>query len=346
MPGQRPTHLKAMRPVQHSAVRAPEVDRLTCGPATADTKRRETVLSDRAPPAFIELVETEPGASLRRKTRQRPAPGGRSDPLLTEELVAQHFCQRYKDQLRFCHSTQSWFVWTGTVWKKDETCQAFNLARILARRLSAELPGDVRALTGRKGFVAGVETFARNDLALAVTAEFWDRDPYLLGTPSGTVDLRTGNLRPANLADGITKQTVVAPAADPQCPLWLRFLRDTTGGDDQLMRFLQQWCGYALTGITTEHALVFIFGPGGNGKSVFLNIVAGILNTYAVTAAMETFTVTKGDKHPTDIAMLLGARFVTANETERDDLGRGPHQTDDRGRSNHGSPHAQGLLHL
>jgi putative DNA primase/helicase len=61
---------------------------------------------------------------------------------------------------------------------------------------------------------------------------------------------------------------------------------------------------------------VFVYGPGGNGKSVFLNTVTSILKDYAVTSAMETFTVSNGDKHPTDLAMLCGARLVTASETE------------------------------
>ena len=84
----------------------------------------------------------------------------------------------------------------------------------------------------------------------------------------------------------------------------------------ELIRYLQQWCGYCLTGDTREHALVFVYGGGGNGKSVFLNTVSGILSEYAVTAAMDTFTASRDSKHPTDLAMLRGARMVTASETE------------------------------
>jgi phage/plasmid-associated DNA primase len=35
--------------------------------------------------------------------------------------------------------------------------------------------------------------------------------------------------------------------------------------------------GYALTGVTTEHALFFLYGTGANGKSVFVNTIAAIL---------------------------------------------------------------------
>jgi putative DNA primase/helicase len=100
------------------------------------------------------------------------------------------------------------------------------------------------------------------------------------------------------------------------CSRWLQFLEEATAGDRELIRFLQQWCGLCLTGITREHALLFVYGPGGNGKSVFLNILTSILQGYATTAAMDTFAASNSDRHPTDLAMLRGARLVTASETE------------------------------
>ena len=137
----------------------------------------------------------------------------------------------------------------------------------------------------------------------------------MLGTPDGTVDLRTGELREPEPANGITRITAVSPAETVDCPRWLQFL-DQTFGDAELIRFIQQWCGYCLTGDIREHALVFGFGNGGNGKGVWLNTVAGIMADYATTAAMETFTASKFDRHPTELAMLRGARMVTASETE------------------------------
>ena len=138
----------------------------------------------------------------------------------------------------------------------------------------------------------------------------------LLGTPGGVVDLCTGKLRPAAQGDFITKLTTVAPAETADCPIWLKFLNEATGKDTDLIRFLQQWAGYCLTGDTREHALLFVYGPGGNGKSVWLNTIAGILADYAKNAAMETFTASQNDRHPADLAMLKGARMVCASETE------------------------------
>ena len=138
----------------------------------------------------------------------------------------------------------------------------------------------------------------------------------LLGTPKGTVDLISGRLHPSSQDEGITKLAAVAPAETADCPIWRSFLNDSTGGDAEMICFLQQWCGYCLTGDVSEHAFVFLYGGGGNGKSVFLNTVSRILGAYHATAPMETFTASSGERHPTDLAMLRGARLVAASETE------------------------------
>jgi putative DNA primase/helicase len=244
-------------------------------------------------------------------------PAAPKGDIVTEDSAALRFAERYKNKLLYCHSTGAWFDWKDdVVWKPDRTGRAFTWARELIRKMAEAEPAKTRYVTSKKSFASGVEHFARFDPVFAVTMEEWDSDPFLLGTPGGTVDLRTGDLRPAHPRERITKLAAVEPADLIDCERWLEFLDEATGGDPEAVRFLQQWCGYCLTGDTREHALVFVYGPGGNGKSVFLNVLTGILQDYATTAAMDTFTASKSDKHPTDLAMLRGARLVTASETE------------------------------
>jgi len=235
--------------------------------------------------------------------------------IVTEDSAAQLFVELHGDKLRYCHSHGKWFHWNGFYWEINNTSLAFHWARELARQLAEDQDERKRYKISATSFAGGVERFAKCDPNVAVTMAFWDQDPWLLGTPGGTVDLRSGLLRPGSCEDAITKVTAVTPDSSG-CPRWLRFLVETTGDDGELIRFLQQWCGYCLTGITREHALVFVYGPGGNGKSVFLNTITTILKDYAVTSAMETFTVSTGAKHSTELAMLAGARLVTASETE------------------------------
>jgi putative DNA primase/helicase len=240
---------------------------------------------------------------------------GLDDGTITQDGIARVFARRFEDRFRYCHDTGAWYEWTATHWRKDKTDLAFYFCRELGRQFSEGAKASELKEVRKISFAGGVEKFARSDRAMAVTSEAWDSDPFLLGTPGGTVDLRTGELREPDPRDGITKVTAVAPLERVACPRWLQFL-DETFGDDDLIRFVQQWGGYSLTGATTEHALVFGFGNGKNGKSVLLNTFTGILNEYATTAAMDTFTASKSDRHPTDLAMLRGARLVTASETE------------------------------
>ncbi len=235
---------------------------------------------------------------------------------MSQDALARVFANRYADRLRYCHSTGAWFEWTGRHWEQDTKARAFDFVRRLGREMTeGSTPREMREVR-RVAFAAGVERFAQGDRVFAVSMNDWDRETFLLGTPGGTVDLRTGKLREPDPRDGITKMTSVAPADSADCPRWLQFLDEATGGDKGLIRFLQQWGGYCLTGDTREHALFFGYGPGGNGKSVLVNALTGILKDYAIVTAMDTFTASRGDKHPTELAMLRGARLATASETE------------------------------
>jgi putative DNA primase/helicase len=236
--------------------------------------------------------------------------------LITEDSAALAFAQQYRAELLFDHDAKSWFRWTGNHWQQERTRLAFAWARDLIRDLTENEAIKVKALGRKTAFTSGVERFAQTDRAFAITTADWNRDRYLLATPLGTVELNTGRLRPAKPDDRINKLTAIGPSSTISCPRWLAFLSECTGNDTQVVAFLQRWLGYCLTGDIREHALVFCYGPGGNGKTTLLNTVSAILGDYATPAAMETFVASPFDQHPTDLAMLCGARLVTAAETE------------------------------
>ena len=229
---------------------------------------------------------------------------------VSEDAIALAFTAKYHGAMKFDHTAGSWFRWNGDRWQKDGTDCAFHFARVIGRQL-----GEGKRQICKASVAGGAERMARADPAHAVEAWQWDADPMLLGTPGGTVELRTGKLRKAHPDDNITRLTSCTPSSVTPTQ-WLQFLNVATGGDAALIRWLQQWLGYCLTGLTREHALLFLYGPGGNGKSVLLNTVTRILADYAATAGMDTFTAAKSDRHPTDLAMLQGARMVSASETE------------------------------
>jgi len=233
---------------------------------------------------------------------------------VTEDKAAILFAQTYRDRLAYCHDEGAWYEYDGAIWRQHRTPLAFHYARELMREMSADLPSPGQFQKTK--FAAGVERFAQSDPIFARTSDHWNNDGFLLGTPGGTVDLKTGRLRDSSPRDNINKAAAVPPATTADCPIWCDFLNDATGGDHELVRLLQQIAGYSLTGDIREHALFFIYGPGGNGKSVYLNTITRILGDYAQTAAMATFEKSANNGIPADLAMLNGARLVTASETE------------------------------
>ena len=248
----------------------------------------------------------------------------------TQISLAEDFERQYKDSLRWDTQQGYWYLWTNDIWQAVNVEYVKSLVRPICkaasdRILQSETKGAARiaALIATNSYVNGVETLCRSNVhgcTLNTSRDedsIWDQNPFLLGVPGGVVDLRTGQLQEARREDYITKKCAVAPSEFADCPRWIQFLKDSTGDNGDFIAYLQTICGYFLTGDTSEHALFFIYGPGGNGKSVFLNILNFIVDAYAKTASMTSFIETTTEQHPTDLAMLQGARLVSVSETEK-----------------------------
>ncbi|WP_292530245.1 phage/plasmid primase, P4 family [Methylocystis sp.] len=237
-------------------------------------------------------------------------------PAYSDDALALRFVDKHAGDLRYVAKWGQWLSWRGTHWRFDDTLRAFDMARAVCRGAATECnKPKIASVIASAKTVAAVERLAKSDRRIAATIDQWDANPWLLNAPRGVIDLRNGEQRLARPEDYCTKITAVSPGGE--CPRWLQFLDEITAGDLDLQAYLWRVCGYALTGVTREHALFFGYGTGGNGKSVLLKTVADILGGhYHKTAPIETFTATNTDRHPTDLAGLLGARLVTAIETE------------------------------
>ena len=236
-----------------------------------------------------------------------------------DEHLALRFTSRYRDDLKFVNAWGRWLAWDGAKWRFDDTLLVTDHARTVAREasdeiLTAEGSQKLAAVVASAKTVSAIESLARADRQHALRTEDWDTDPWLLNTPTGTIDLRTGQNRPHDRQDRITKIAAVGPGG--ACPRWLEFLDRIFNGDQQLIAYIKRVLGYSLTGSVEEHALFFCHGTGGNGKGVLLGTWHKILGDYSVIAPMSTFTATQNERHPAELAMLRGARLVTAQETE------------------------------
>lgn len=267
-----------------------------------------------------ESVFRGPGSREERFSPRAPD-DGLEPPQYSDDSVAMAFTDRHADKLRFVAEWGHWLCWDGARWAQDKTLIVFDLVRLMCRKIAAQAraesnraePWSIARLASKQK-VAAVESLARADRRHARTADAFDADPWALNTPSGVIDLKTGTLRERVENEPHTKVTAVAPGGE--CPMWRAFLLEIFQGDAEAVAYMQRWAGYMLTGSTREHAFLFLYGPGGNGKSLLMSTISAMLGSYATSADMELFTMQHGTQHPTGIADLFGARLVVAQETE------------------------------
>lgn len=237
---------------------------------------------------------------------------------------ARRFVERHGGDVHYVPGL-GWLTWDCRRWRRDETGEVMRRAKEISHVIRAEALKQPGALTRKKLFQWALRTESRPRLeallALAQTepgimlpVDKLDTDPWLLNVRNGTLHLRTGELLPNRRADLLTKLSPVDYDAAAACPRFQRFLMQIMGGNGPMIQFLQRSIGYALTGLTIEHALFILHGTGANGKSTLLETLRYVLGDYAMQADPSTFLAHGPDAIRNDVARLRGARFISAVE--------------------------------
>lgn len=250
--------------------------------------------------------------------------GSRPDKY-TDAAMANRLVKRYGEFVRFCPEQSKWYAWNGERWTPDGKGDVYRLMSNLLHAATDEIYADGNLTPSErtsKAYTMGSQqkrsscvAYAECEKALIAKVMDFDADPYLLNTPGGVVNLKTGEMIELSPAMLMTRVTAVAPATG--MPLeWMRFLNEATGNDPEMIDYLQRVAGYALSGDKSVHSLHFFYGPGGNGKGTFLNTLCDVLHDYARVSSMDTFVSSRYDRHPTELAKLAGARLVVAQETD------------------------------
>jgi P4 family phage/plasmid primase-like protien len=260
---------------------------------------------------------------------------------LTDLGNARRVVKRHGADLRHVHPWKNWLVWDGRRWAEDQTAEvvrrvketqgslyrwaaeeivrldriedkaerakrAATLNAVLAHALKWE---DARA-------ISRCLELAKSESGVPAVPGDMDKNPWLLNVQNGTLDLRTGQLRPHRREDLITRLAPVVYDPMARCPLWERSLGRWMDDNGDLTIYLQRVVGYGLTGDVSEQSLWFLHGDGSNGKSTFLMTLLAMLGDYAMQAVADLLMVKHHESHPTERADLFGKRFVATIETE------------------------------
>ena len=291
----------------------------------------DALIADRA--GFLERIEAA------RQALEPLEPSDYSD--IGQSTV---FVKQYGDKVRYSKAT-GFLVFNGQFWEENDLSAQALAQELTARQLdearqrlrqaqdavtaAREAGNEAEEKTAkaeaaqarayhsyvlkRRGSFAIKATLTEAAPTLQVKVEELDSNPFLLNTPGGAVDLKTGEMRPHRAGDFCTKITGCSPNND-NAELWNEYLDAVTCGDKDLAQYLQLCAGMVAVGHVFVEKLLIAYGTGGNSKSTLFNLWAKVLGTYAGALPSESLIIRRNQNRDFAIAELRGKRFVTAAE--------------------------------
>ncbi len=190
---------------------------------------------------------------------------------LTDLGNAERLVSLYGNTIRYCYERKRWLIWSGKVWEWDAGDKISTLAKLAVRNIYREAANetdekkrkDIAAHAGRSesdAKLASMINLAQSEPGIPVKPDDFDTNHWLFNCNNGTIDLRSGLLLPHRKEDLLT--VLVPTDYDPtaKSDQWMQFLDRVTGGNSDLVSYLQRAVGYSLTGDTRSQTMFFLYG--------------------------------------------------------------------------------------
>lgn len=240
-----------------------------------------------------------------------------TDSSLDDDL-AKHLADRgIRDGFRYV-SNRGWLKWDGRSWGDCDSLELWGPISAEVRALAEEWMSSGKSSSQIKKLKTFLDVPKTKRLVeslravLRVDSEDLDADPDLLTCGNGTVDLRTGELRPHSRDDLITYMTPVPYDPSATHPDWDAVLSSIR---EDSVEWMQVRCGQAATGWRVPDDVIPILqGGGANGKTTFTGAITDALGGYSRILSERALFNSQGD-HPTELMSLQGARFALLEET-------------------------------
>jgi len=263
-------------------------------------------------------------------------------PLEEPAIVPEHFnndigfsdafVAKHKGTIRHSGNENLWLIFRpGEGWERDSGAGIQGVAVDYARDLyvtALEAAKQADAATGAKMIQSTVKLgnkvrltpmldIARCHRDISIGSEELDRNPFIVGTENGIVDLTTGTFSPHTEGQLVTRRLATTYDSTSTAPTFERFLSEVQP-EQEMRDFLQRWAGYCLTGAIREHVLPFHFGTGSNGKSIFLeHVLLRLLGTYGAKLSDSLiYSNDRGNQPFLEIAGLCGKRLGIGEENQ------------------------------
>ena len=272
---------------------------------------------------FIEQLELAIHRAVERRKEQMSALTGDDAeidkfsriPNWSQSDIANWLAERYRSSLAWNTELQEWYRYGAQIegiWSKEPVefigrvikSEIESLADLYAR-----FNGEDNRPKYSISLINGIMALLKLDLAVLG----WDESTGLLPLLNGVLDLKTKKL--ISHAPGHRLTWCLPYAYNPliSCDPIIDWLRDTCGGDRDLVQLMRAYLLGVVTGRTDWQKYLELIGAGGTGKSTFTRLAI------ALVGANNTHTTTlkklEGEKFET--ASITDKRLVLINDSER-----------------------------
>lgn len=261
---------------------------------------------------------------------------------LTDLGVSRLFADTNKGRARFNMTANSWFVYEGIKWEKDQgglkvdgyakefaTAYKIYLSRMESvldeKKLSAkERAEEQKRLKKNQEYCASLGKRTRRKTIIEdarsyvpVSQDQFDTQPNLFNCLNGVIDLNTGEFLDHSSELLLSKVANVRYDPYEKYDKFTSFLNEIMIGDKEKIRYLQMLFGYAMEGTNKREEAYMLYGKTTrNGKSTLLDTINYLFGDYGMTIQPESLMEQKknGRAASGDIARLNGCRLLQMAE--------------------------------
>ncbi len=260
---------------------------------------------------------------------------------------AKRFYDYFGEHFKFNASDKMWMFWTGKTWIYDVKGIIRKYANQLLIFMDEEKKGLIQKIedastdeerkhrqselaefmknynrlankNGKDAMLAELQTIG----SMAIENSDLDKDPYILNTDSGIVDLRTGEIKPFDRGEMLSCNTNTKVSFE-EPTVFIKFLRSIFERGDEIetqsiVTCIQRCIGYTLTGIVDEQCMFLLHGGGSNGKSTLANVLRNIMGDYYKSIDSSQLMVQKNQSVAVQnsLAELCSCRYLVTQETD------------------------------
>lgn len=271
--------------------------------------------------AFEQWKAEQAEAAAAKQRTPEPSPAGGAET--TDAILAERVCERVLADSYCWSAGLGWMRWTGSRWERSNQQTVTETVRLyMVDAVSTKLRApdtDWRKRQELMGLLSKSRLVALVELAkgiLQVRDDMFDAHPDLLNTPSGVVDLRTGEVKPHDPLLYLTHITAAPYRKGATHPDWDKAL---TALPPEVADWMQVRSGQSITGhMTPDDVLLVLKGSGENAKSTFLETIRRCIGSGYGTLMSDRVLLADPGSHPTELMDLRGARLAVAEELPED----------------------------